>query len=151
MVKCPEVTQYFHCYETNLINIIKLTWGNKENKIGCGKVRRRRRGQSEAGDESAWYLPLHHQKRDTQTNNLKGQEVHLCTFILRAQGGRSVDSFIISSNSDVTLELRHAHLAALGIAPKPETQSVAAALSHHKWLTTDIDKNPAWTSTGTTF
>lgn len=90
----------------------------------------------------------------TQKNNPRGQKVHLCTFFLRARRVKSTDSFIISSNTDVTLKLRRVHPAAQGITPNPETKSVLAALNHQKWLTTDTDifrKHCVWSSSCATF
>lgn len=63
------------------------------------------------------------EKKGTQTDNPTGQEVHPCTFILRARRERSADSFIILSNTDVMLKLSRVHPAAQGIALKPETKS----------------------------
>ena len=58
------------------------------------------------------------EERDTQTDNPRGQEVHLCTFILRARRERSADSFIISSSTDVTLKLNCVPPTAGGDHPK---------------------------------
>lgn len=39
--------------------------------------------------------------KGSQMGNPRGQEVHLCIFVLRARRERSADSFIIPSNTDV--------------------------------------------------
>lgn len=117
-----------------LINIVDSDKPEWERKIKMdGTNLGERRGQSERVDESAWNDPQHcGKKRDTQTDNPRGQEVHLCTFIHRAWGERSADSFIISSNTDVTLKLNCVPPTAGLITPKPGTKP-----NHQKGPATD--------------